>query len=122
MYNNEYNHRISKKLHQINKDLLNQKSKLTHTDPDDHKITSRVEGMIVRDKNIKDGSGYAAATLGDHGYPEDQMVGAKGSGKSAGGFSAAGISAAGKTNGGKIMDVAKTAVEFAPPPLVIRIR
>ena len=94
MYNNEYNHRISKKLNQINKDLLNHENILTHTDSDDHKITSRLEGMIVRDHKIKGGNGYAAATLGDHGYSEDQMVGAKGSGKSAAGFSAAGVSAA----------------------------
>ena len=123
MYNNEYNHRISKKLNQINKDLLNHENILTHTDSDDHKITSRLEGMVLRNKNIKGGSGYAAATLGDHGYSEDQMVGAKGSGKSAAGmsaagFSAAGISAAGKKKGSGVMDtmanVAKTAVEFAP--------
>ena len=100
MYNNEYNHRISKKLNQINKDLLNHENQLTHTDSDDHKITSRLEGMIVRDKNIRGGSGYAAATLGDHGYPEDSTIGAIGSGRSAGGMSAAGISAAGVSAAG----------------------
>ena len=53
MYNNEYNHRISKKINQINKYLLNHENKLTHTDSDDHKITSRLEGMVLRDKNIR---------------------------------------------------------------------
>jgi hypothetical protein len=124
MYNNEYNNHIIKKLTQINKDLLNHENKVTHTQSDDHKITSRLEGSILRNKNIRGGSGYAAATLGDHGYPEDSTVGVKGSGKSAGGFSAAGMSAAGMSAAGKkkkgsgVMDtiggVAKTAVEFAP--------
>jgi hypothetical protein len=100
MYNNEYNNHIIKKLNQINKDLLNHENKLTHTDPTDHKITSRLEGSVIRNKNIRGGSGYAAATLGDHGYPEDEMVGAKGSGKLAAGFSAAGMSAAGKKKEG----------------------
>ena len=124
MYNNEYNHRLSKKLNKINQDLINHENKLTLTEPDDHKITRRLEGMVVRNKKIKGGSGYAAATLNDLGYPEDQMVGVKGSGKSAGGFSAAGVSAAGISAAGKkkkgagmmdtMADVAKTAVEFAP--------
>jgi hypothetical protein len=135
MYNNEYNHRIRKKLITINKDLINHENNLTMTEPDDHKITSRLEGMIVRNKNIKGGSGYAAATLNDLGYPDDKMVGAKGSGVSAAGMSAAGMSAAGmsaagmsqgcgmsaagrKKKGAGMMDtmadVAKTAVEFAP--------
>ena len=124
MYNNEYNHRISKKLNKINQDLINYENKQTLTEPEDHRITSRLEGMIVRNKNIRGGSGYAAATLGDHGYPEDSTIGAIGSGKSAAGMSAAGFSAAGMSAAGKkkkgsgVMDtvanVAKTAVEFAP--------
>ena len=99
MYNNEYNRRVSKKLNKISQDLINHENELILTEPDDHKITSRLEGMVVRNRKIKGGSGYAAATLNDLGYPEDQMVGVKGSGKSAAGISAAGVSAASKRKG-----------------------
>ena len=101
LYNNEYNNRISKKLNQINKDLINHENQLTHTEPADHKITSRLQSMVIRNKNIKGGSGYAAATVNDIGYPEDKTVGVKGSGKSAAGVSAAGFSAAGMSAAGK---------------------
>ena len=80
MYNNEYNNRITKKLNQINKDLINHENKLTHTQSDDHKITSRLEGMVIRNKNIKGGSGYASATVNDIGYPEDKNGRGKGVG------------------------------------------
>jgi hypothetical protein len=50
MYKNEYNRGISNKLNKINQDLINHENKLTLTEPDDHKITSRLEGMVVRNK------------------------------------------------------------------------
>ena len=101
MYNNEYNHRIVKKLNKINQDLINHENIMTHTEPADHKITSRLEGMVIRNENIRGGSGYAAATVNDTGYPEDKTVGVKGSGVSAAGVSAAGVSAAGMSAAGK---------------------
>ena len=81
--------------------MINHENTLTHTEPEDHKITSRLEGMTIRNKNIRGGSGYAAATVNDIGYPEDKTVGVKGSGVSAAGVSAAGVSAAGMSAAGK---------------------
>ena len=50
MYKNEYNRGISNKLNSINQGLINHENKLALTEPDDHKITSRSEGMVARNK------------------------------------------------------------------------
>ena len=121
MYNNTYNREISKKINDITQAMINHENQTTNTGPEDHKITSRLESMCIRNKNCHGGSGYAMATLGDHGFAEDQMEGVTGSGVSAAGISAAGVSAAGKRRTKKgsgivdtIAEVAKTAAEFAP--------
>ena len=76
--------------------MINHENQTTNTSPEGHKITSRLESMCIRNKNCHGGSGYAMATLGDHGVAEDQMEGVAGSGVSAAGISAAGVSAVGK--------------------------
>ena len=129
MYNNTYSREISKQIHDITQETINHENQTTSTGPEDHKITSRLESMCIRNKNCHGGSGCAMATLGDHGFVEDQMEGVAGSGVSAAGISAAGvagISAAGVSAAGKrrvkkgsgivdtIAEVAKTAAEFAP--------
>ena len=121
MYNNAYNREISKRINDITQGMINHENQTTNTGPEDHKITSRLESMCIRNKNCRGGPGYAMATLGDHGFADDQMEGVTGSGISAAGISAAGISAAGKRRAKKgsgvidtIAEVAKTAAEFAP--------
>lgn len=65
----------------------------------EHKITTRLEGMALRKKNVKGGSGFAAATVGDHGFKSDATLGAgmsagaveTGCGVTAGGMSAGGV-------------------------------
>ena len=97
MYDNEYNRGIRVKLSQINKKAIDHENRINNSNNDEHKLTTRLEGMCMRKKNIHGGSGYAAATLDDRGYKEDSTHGA---GVSAAGMSAAGISAAGISGAG----------------------
>ena len=118
MYDNSYNREISSKINGITQQMINHENLLNNTDTHDHKITSRLEGMCIKNKNCRGGSGYAAATIGDHGFAEDRTLGA---GVSAAGVSAAGVSAAGKPRKKKgsgiidtIGDIAKAVAPFAP--------
>jgi hypothetical protein len=97
MYENEYNRGIRVKLSQINKKAIDHENRINNNSNDEHKLTTRLEGMCMRKKNIHGGSGYAAATLDDRGYKEDSTHGA---GVSAAGMSAAGVSAAGISGAG----------------------
>jgi hypothetical protein len=119
MYDNSYNRSISNKINDITQQMINHENFLTNTYTHDNKITTRLEGMCIRKKNCYGGSGYAAATVGDHGYAEDKTLGA---GVSAAGVSAAGVSAAGKPRRSKkgsgvmdtIGDIAHAVAPFAP--------
>ena len=126
MYDNEYNRGVRVKLSQLNRKVINDENRISNSNEDEHKITTRLEGMCLRKKNVHGGSGYAAATLDDRGYQEDSTHGA---GVSAAGVSAAGISGAGvaigsgsrsrkKKTGEGIMDtigdVIHTVAPFAP--------
>ena len=93
MYDNAYNRDSSHKINNITQHMINHENFLTNTDTHDHQITTRLEGMCIRKKSCYGGSGYAAATVGDHGYAEDKTLGAR---VSAAGVSAVGVSAAGK--------------------------
>ena len=97
MYDNEYNKGIRVKLSQLNRKAIDHENRINNSNNDEHKLTTRLEGMCMRKKNIHGGSGYAAATLDDRGYKEDSTHGA---GVSAAGMSAAGISAAGISGAG----------------------
>jgi len=97
MYENEYNRGIRVKLSQINKKAIDHENRINNNSNDEHKLTTRLEGMCMRNKNIHGGSGYAVATLDDRGYKEDSTLGA---GVSAAGMSAAGVSAAGISGAG----------------------
>ncbi len=46
----------------------------------DTSFTSHLEGMALRDANVKGGSGYAAAMVRDLGYMDDSTNGVVGSG------------------------------------------
>ena len=118
MYDNAYNRKICSKISEMTKTMINHEN-AENKGGNQHKITTRLEGMAMRKKNVEGGSGYAAATLGDHGYQEDATIGAGrgrpptakkvatvsenegsgvpiGGGVSAAGVSAAGVSAAGR--------------------------
>ena len=101
MYDNEYNRGVRVKLSQLNGKAIDHDNKINNSNNDEHKLTTRLEGMCIRKKNVHGGSGYAAATLDDRGYKEDSTHGA---GVSAAGMSAAGvgcgISAAGVSGAG----------------------
>ena len=124
MYNNAYNRRICSKISEMTKNMINHENAVNNEGDHEHKVTTRLEGMTMRKKNLQGGDGYAAATLGDHGYQEDSTLGAGhsrprrtrkvatvtenegsgvtiGSGVSAAGVSAAGVSAAGVTAAGR---------------------
>ena len=90
MYDNEYNSTIRNKLSRLNRKHIDHENQISHSNDSDHKITTRLEGMCIRKKNVHGGSGYAAATLDDRGYKEDSTHGA---GISAAGVSGAGVSA-----------------------------
>ena len=92
MYDNEYNRGVRNKLSQLNRKVIDHENQISNSNEAEHKITTRLEGMCMRKKNVHGGSGYAAATLDDRGYKEDATHGA---GVSAAGMSAAGVSAAG---------------------------
>jgi hypothetical protein len=113
MYNNAYNREISKIINDITQGMINHENQTTSTVPEDHKLTSSLVSMCIRNKNCRGGSGYAMATLGDHGFADDQMEGVTGSGVSAAGISAAGISAVGKRRGKKGSGVIDTIAEVA---------
>jgi len=102
MYDNEYNRGVRVKLSQLNKKAIDHENRINNSSNDEHKLTTRLEGMCMRKKNIHGGSGYAAATLDDRGYKEDSTHGAgvSAAGMSAAGVSAAGMSAAGVTGAG----------------------
>ena len=116
MYDNAYNRKICSKISEMTKTMINHENAENNEGNPQHKITTRLEGMAMRKKSVEGGNGYVAATLGDHGYPEDSTVGAGrgrpraakkvatvtenegcgvpiGSGVSAAGVSAAGVSA-----------------------------
>ena len=98
MYDNEYNRGVRNKLSQLNRKVIDHENSISNSTEGEHKITTRLEGMCMRKKNVHGGSGYAAATLADRGYKEDSThgagVSAAGAGISAAGMSAAGVSAA----------------------------
>jgi hypothetical protein len=96
MYDNAYNRGVCNAISDITKKMINHENHVNSDGRNEHKITTRLEGMALRKKNIHGGAGYAAATLGDHGFKEDATLGA---GMSAAGMSAAGVSAAGKAVG-----------------------
>ena len=96
MYNNSYNSKLKSKLNKINKDKIEHEKKI-NDNAVDPSLNSRLESMVMRNKNIHGGSGYVASTLKDLGYKEDQMKGLGsdhqmernvGCGLSAGGLSA----------------------------------
>ena len=90
MYENEYNRGVCSKLSQLNRKLIEQENQISHSNEGEHKITTRLEGMCLRKKNVHGGSGYAAATVLDQGFERTE-----GAGVSAAGISAAGVSGAG---------------------------
>ena len=98
MYDNEYNTGIRNKLSQLNRKVVADENRISNSNDSEHKITTRLEGMCMRKKNVHGGSGYAAATLDDRGYKDDATAGA---GMSAAGVSAAGVSGAGVTGAGR---------------------
>ena len=85
MYDNAYNRNVCNAISDITKKMINHENHVNSDGKNEHKITTRLEGMALREKNIHGGTGYAAATLGDHGFKEDATLGA--------GVSAAGVSA-----------------------------
>jgi hypothetical protein len=99
MYDNDYNRGVAGKISEMTKRMILRQDNQNHEADREHKITTRLEGMAMRNKDVHGGSGYAAATVGDHGYKEDSTVGAgRKRGKAAEqgyGMSAAGISAGG---------------------------
>ena len=102
MYDNAYNRSVAGKISEMTKRMIAHQDGMNSGGDHEHKITTRLEGMALRKKDVQGGSGYAAATVGDHGYKEDSTVGAgKKRGKAAAmaeqgcGMSAAGISAGG---------------------------
>ena len=97
MYDNEYNKGIRVKLSQINRKAIDHENRINNSNNDEHKLTTRLEGMCMRKKNVHGGSGYAAATLDDRGYKEDSTHGA---GVSAAGMSAAGVTGCGVSGAG----------------------
>ena len=102
MYDNEYNRGIRNKLSQLDKKKIDHENRINNSSNDEHKLTTRLEGMCMRKKNVHGGSGYAAANLDDRGYKEDSTQGAgiSAAGVSAAGLSAAGMSAAGVSGAG----------------------
>ena len=124
MYDNEYSRGIRSKLSQLNRKVIDHENHISNSNEGEHKITTRLEGMCIRKKNVHGGSGYAAATLDDRGYKDDSTHGA---GISAAGVSAAGVSGAGvpigsgrrkKKTGETIGDVIHTVAPLAPLLLV----
>ena len=129
MYDNEYNRGVRVRLSQLNKKAIDHENKINNSNNDEHKLTTRLEGMCLRRKAVHGGSGYAAATVLDQGYEKTEGAGvsAAGAGISAAGVSAAGISGAGvrpigsgrkKKTGNGIMetigDVIHTVAPLAP--------
>ena len=102
MYDNEYNRGVRNKLSQLNRKVIDHENQISNSNEAEHKITTRLEGMCMRKKNVHGGSGYAAATLDDRGYKEDATHGA---GVSAAGVSAAGVSAAGVSGAGGVRPI-----------------
>jgi hypothetical protein len=104
MFDNSYNRKVCSDISDITKRMIAHENNVNSDGKHEHKITTRLEGMALRKKNVKGGSGFAAATLGDHGFKADATLGA---GTTAGavetgcGVTAAGMSAAGVTAGGK---------------------
>jgi hypothetical protein len=90
MYDNEYNRGVCNKLSQLNRKVIEHENQISHSNEGEHKITTRLEGMCLRKKNVHGGSGYAAATVMDQGFERTE-----GAGVSAAGISAAGVSGAG---------------------------
>ena len=90
MYDNEYNRGVRNKLSQLNRKVIEHENQISHSNEGEHKITTRLEGMCLRKKNVHGGSGYAAATVMDQGFERTE-----GAGVSAAGISAAGVSGAG---------------------------
>ena len=90
MYDNEYNRGVRNKLSQLNRKVIDHENQISNSNEGEHKITTRLEGMCMRRKGVHGGSGYAAATLLDHGFEKTE-----GAGVSAAGMSAAGVSGAG---------------------------
>jgi hypothetical protein len=97
MYDNAYNRGVAGKISEMTKRMILHQDSMNNETDREHKITSRLEGMAMRKKDVQGGSGYAAATVGDHGYQEDSTVGVgrKKRGPQGEGMSAAGISAGG---------------------------
>ena len=50
MYENEYNRGIRVKLSQINKKEIDHENRINNNSNDEHKLTTRLEGMCVRTK------------------------------------------------------------------------
>ena len=90
MCDNEYNRGVRNKLSQLNRKVIEHENQISHSNEGEHKITTRLEGMCLRKKNVHGGSGYAAATVMDQGFERTE-----GAGVSAAGVSAAGVSGAG---------------------------
>ena len=68
MYDNAYNRKICSKISEMAKTMINHENAENNGGNPLHKMTTRLEGMAMRKKNVEGGSGYATATLGDHGY------------------------------------------------------
>jgi len=110
MYDNPYNREVCNAISDITKKMINHENHVNSDGRNEHKITTRLEGMALRKKNIHGGTGYAAATLGDHGFKEDATLGAGACSERAAGMSAAGMSAAGVSAAGKHQAAAGKAV------------
>ena len=99
MFDNTYNRKVCSDISDITKRMIAHENNINGDGKHEHKITTRLEGMALRKKNVKGGSGFAAATVGDHGFKSDATLGA---GMSAGAVeTGCGMSAAGVTAGGK---------------------
>ena len=103
MCDNEYNRGVRVRLSQLNRKAIDRENQINNSNNDEHKLTTRLEGMCIRKKNVHGGSGYAAATLLDQGYEKTEGAGvsAAGAGMSAAGApKGCGMSAAGVTGAG----------------------
>ena len=74
MYDNAYNRSVAGKISEMTKRMIAHQDGMNNEADHEHKITTRLEGMALRKKDVHGGSGYAAATVGDHGYHEDSTI------------------------------------------------
>jgi hypothetical protein len=77
MYKNEYNEGIVKKLNANIRNKIKREAEQQHMP--EPQLTSQLEATILRDPEIKGGSGYAAATVADLGFEKTKGATSSGS-------------------------------------------